>query len=367
MKQQFLDKIIVKTLKSLDRDTFSNKDKVFLFKELAYLLKWGVGVVEAIDIIQGSSDNFAVKEIAKNIKLFLHKGKTLSYAMNRLPNYFDEWDYSIIKAGEESGNLAFVLKSLADEYSYLGETKNKYIGALMYPIILIILAVVSVFALFMFVLPGIFSIADSFTGINLPWTTLFLRDVSDFLLLYWKQILITIAGVIFVWSIFFSSNAGKQTWYRVVMWLPLIGRMSKYFYLVKFCRYTKVMLNAGMSYVQTFTLLRDVLHIWAYQKMIEDILEWIQKWESIYSVLKYQSDLIPVNVATLIKVWEETANLDASLGNVLHMYQEELDAQINRLAKVMEPIMLVIIWWVVVFVALAVFGLIMQIMEWVWI
>ena len=92
----------------------------------------------------------------------MHEGKSLSYALNRLPDYFDQGDYSIVKAGEESGNLPVILQSLAQEYVYSADIKNKYIGALMYPMILIIIAVVAVFALFILVLPGIFSIADSF-------------------------------------------------------------------------------------------------------------------------------------------------------------------------------------------------------------
>ena len=126
----------------------------------------------------------------------------------------------------------------------------------------------------------------------------------------------------------------------------------------------KLMLVSGMSYVETFKILRDVLNIPLYQDMIERILAWLQKWDSIYDALKYENFLIPSNVAVLIKVWEDTANLENSVTNVLDMYQEELNVTINRLAKVIEPIMLVFIGLIVAVIAAGVFWLILQIMEW---
>ena len=120
-----------------------------------------------------------------------------------------------------------------------------------------------------------------------------------------------------------------------------------------------------MNYIETFKTLRDVLWIPAYQEMIERILWWLQKWNTIYDSLKDEKQLIPTNVSVLIKVWEETANLDWALYNVLNMYQEELNTTINSLSKVLEPIILVVIWAIVLLVASWVFGLILQIMEWI--
>jgi type II secretory pathway component PulF len=161
-KEQAVDKLIISTLQSLDKGNFGSKDKILFFKELAYMLHGGIAITEAMRIISSTSQNYAIKEIASTIFGFMHEGKSLSYALNRLPDYFDQGDYSIVKAGEESGNLPAILQSLAQEYVYSADIKNKYIGALMYPMILIIIAIVAVFGLFTLVLPNIFSIADSF-------------------------------------------------------------------------------------------------------------------------------------------------------------------------------------------------------------
>lgn len=358
-----IDGMIVSTLQSMDRGSFWTKDKILFFKEVAYLLTGWVSLVEAMNIIGKSSDNYALKEISRNILAFLRRGKSFSYALNRLPDYFDQWDYTIVKAGEMSGNLPMILQSLASEYVYVKDIKNKYVGALMYPAILIVVSIVAVFALFLLVLPSIFSIADSFQNLQLPWITRALNDTSVFFQTQWKLMLGVVAGLSLVGWVFFSTEAGKKTWFSILLGIPLIGKMTKYFYLVKFCRYTKLMMSAWMNYIQTFSLLRDILGIAAYQHMIERVITWLGKWETIYDTLQYETNLIPSDVSVMIKVGEETANLSNSLENVLKMYEEDLNTLIMRSSKIIEPIMLIFVGWIVVVIALGIFGLILQIME----
>jgi len=165
-----------------------------------------------------------------------------------------------------------ILQSLATEYVYVKDMKNKYIGALIYPVILIIVAIVAVLGLFLLVLPNIFSIAASFNNLELPWITQALRDISIFFQTQWKVMLGIVAGLGLIGGIFFSTETGKKTRFSVLLNIPLVGKMTKYFYIVKFCRYTKLMMNAGMNYIQTFTLLRDILGIAAYTTMLERII-----------------------------------------------------------------------------------------------
>ena len=194
-KEQVVDKFIISTLQSLDKGRFGSKDKILFFKELSYFLHGGVAITEAMSVIGTTSQNYAIREIASTIYGFMHEGKSLSYALNRLPDYFDQGDYSIVKAGEESGNLASILQSLAQEYVYTADIKNKYIGALSYPVILIVIAVIAVFVLFLLVLPNIFSIADSFPGLQLPWITSALQATSLFFKHQWTILLTSIVAI----------------------------------------------------------------------------------------------------------------------------------------------------------------------------
>ncbi len=358
-----IDTWIATVMQAIDKSRFGVRQKIFFFKELHYLLSGGVSIIDALDVIARSSDDYALKDIAYTMKSYIKSGKNLSYAMNRLPDYFDESDYNIVKIGEKSGDLPDVLAALSQEYDYLSAVKNKYISALLYPIMLIVISIAAILSLFLLVLPNIFSIADQFNATQLPWTTTVLRDMSLFLQYNRQNILWIVAIVIVLWGIYFSTEQWRKMMFARVIAIPLFGKMTKYYYMIKRCRYMRLMLRAGLSYVDTFKLLRNVLAIPAYDDMIETTIIALQKWEPLHKTILAQDHIIPTNVWVLIKVGEETAQLPQALQNILDMYDSELDQMITRLAKVIEPVMLIIVWGIVVMIALWVFGLILQIMD----
>jgi len=241
-KRHSIDKTIVEVLQSRDRAKFWNSDKIFFFKELWYMLKWWVWLIQAIKTIRQWSTDFALKEIADCINKNLTMWHSLSYSLNRLPDYFDEWDVNIIKAWEKSWSLVVVLESLAQEYEYMADIKNKYVWALVYPIILIVIAVVAVIALFGFVLPPVFDIAAWFSTSELPTMTRLLKWFSDFLVNGWKFILAVFAAAALGIWIYLSTEKWKKSRFRFLLSVPLIWNMTKYYYLVKRCRYMRLML-----------------------------------------------------------------------------------------------------------------------------
>lgn len=365
-QNDFFDKIIINVLQSSDKKNFSQKEKTIFFKELSYLLKWWVSLNESTIILQTSTDNFALKDMVTTIQHYINKGMPLSFALSRLPDFFDEWDIAVIKTWEASGKLPIVLEQLASEYEYTSDIKNKYIGAMLYPIILLLVSIVAVISLFVLVLPSILSIADGFQNLELPWATQMLRNISTFLETNRKWILRTTAWLTGILWLFFSTDKWKKIWFNFLLQIPLIGKMTQYYYVVKFCRYMKLMNSSWMNYIQTFQLLKDILWVPAYQEMLDNIISSLKEWKDIYSSIKHETTLIPSDVAIMIKVWEQTASLEQSLKNILTMYESELNVSINRLSKVIEPIMLIWIGWVVVVIAYAVFWIILQIMAGVW-
>ena len=364
-KRNFIDKIVEYFLDSADKTTFSGKDKILFYKELVYMMKWWVSLMETMKTIYETSDNAAVRRVAKDISAYLDNGKELSYAISRLPEYFDEWDASIIKTWEASWNLPNVLQSLAEEYAYLSEIKQKYIGAMIYPVSLIIISIIAVIYLFGFVLPGIFdTLSNSVT--EMPAITMVLKNFSDFIVNYRKYI--AIFGLLWILLIitYSATETGKKQMYKILIKLPIIGNMSKSYYLIKWARYMKLMVWSGMDYVDTFRLLRDVLRIPLYQSMIEQVLADINLGKSLYEPISQHTDIVPANVSALLKVWEETANLENAMQNVIDIYQEELDNSIKNFSKAIEPFILIFVWWIVLLIALGVFSLIFAVMESAW-
>ena len=142
----------------------------------------------------------------------------------------------------------------------------------MYPIMLLFIAIVSVICLFVFVLPGIFSIADSFQGVDVPMMTSIMRAFSLFLVNHWVLLLWIFVAIALILSVFFSTEKGKKSGFSFLLTIPLLGKMTKYYYIVKFCRYMKLMLSSGMNYVDTFRLLKEIISVPAYQNMIDRVL-----------------------------------------------------------------------------------------------
>lgn len=362
-----IDKYIIGTLQYFDKSNFWNNNKIFFFKELSSMIKWWLWLIESLNLIKESSNNYALREISSGIVEFLYQWKTLSYSFKRFPEHFTDWDVNIIMSWEKTGNLWLVLEHLANEYTYIKEIKQKYQWALTYPAILIIISLVTVVAMFAFILPNIFQIVTSFPNVEIPMTTLILQGISDFVINNWKSLLIIMGLFFIILALYFSTEKWKKRGFDMLLSFPLIWQMTQYYYLIKFCRYMKLMLISGMDYVSIFHILRDIMRIPNYQDLINKILWGIQKWETIYENIKSGQNILPPNATVLIKVGEESASLWESLDNILSIYEWELNTKINGIAKVIEPIMLVFIWIIVVFVAIWVFWLILQIMEWVWI
>ena len=361
-RRSFVDNIIEYFLDSTDKTRFWWKDKILFYKELVYMMKGWVSLMETMKTIQKTSDNAAVKRVAKEISEYLDNGKELSYAISRLPEYFDEWDAAIIKTWEVSWNLPDVLQSLAEEYAYLSDIRQKYIWAMTYPAGLIVISIAAVIYLFGFVLPGIFDTLSS-SVVEMPTITAILKKFSDFIVLYWKEVIVFLILWILLLITYSATDKGQKKMYKFMLNFPIVWNMTRSYYLIKWARYMKLMISSGMDYVDTFRLLRDVLKIPLYQSMIEQVLADISLWKSLYEPISEHSDIIPSNVAVLMKVWEETANLENAMQNVIDIHQEELDNSIKNFSKAIEPFILIFVWWIVLMIALWVFSLIFAVMD----
>lgn len=359
------EKSIRSYLEAREKAGFGTKDKIFLFRELSYLLKGGVSLLEAANTIAQRWDNEPQRYIGRQIAQMLKEWRQLSYALSRLSDYFDASDVNIVKSGESSGNLVKVLDSLSREYYFLRTLRGKYISALTYPVLLFIISIIAVFVLFINILPGIFSIAEQFPGIEMPAITRAMIAISGFMRDNVAMILIVLGIVCFALSIVFSSESGKKWWFAQLLKMPLIGKMTKYYYLIKFFRYMKIMQYAGMSYMTTFFMLREIMRIGIYEELLGAMIAQVRRGESMHEVFRKFVDIIPANAALLVKVGEETANLPESLGNIIEIYEEDLNNMLNNLSKIVEPVMIIFVGAIVVLIAFSVFGIITTILGWV--
>lgn len=356
------DKAISKYIENKEKSWFGMKQKLLFFKELGYLLWWWVGISTAINVIARDWDTASQRYIAQQIATYINEWKSLTNALTKLPDYFSTSDVAIIKAGESSGNLVTVLRDLAYEYSFLYWLKGKFVSAITYPVVLLVVAVIWVILLFTTILPSIFSIAYQFPGVELPLATRIMMWLTDFFTDNIASIIIAIWLLLFFFSIVLSTHWGQTTLFRFALTIPGFGVMIRNYFLVKMMRYLKLLQLSGMNYVESLTLLHDIMWFWEYQEMIRSMLGQVQRGEQMYKGTLYYPHLIPANAVTLLKVWEETAQLPATIQNVVDIYEEDLLTSINSISKIIEPVLVVFIWVIIAVIALSVFGIITTIL-----
>lgn len=357
-----LESLILKFLNSRDVSNFSVKDKIFLFKELAYLLDGGVSVVLAIQTIGNTSPNFAVKQVSSKLYDSLKAWESLSRGMMRHPQYFDDSDINIIRSWEGSGEVVTVLKFLSEEYEFLSTIKGKYTSAMIYPVILLSLSFVAVFFLFLYVLPEIFDLVKDF-DVVIPRYTKAIMFTTNF-------ITGNITGII-VWFILFAIFAvlflfteyGQRKWYEFVLDAPGFGKMVRYYHMIRFFRYMRLLLQSGMNYVEVLQFMKTIISVPQYQDMINDVLAWVKKWETMYQNMSFHTNIIPADSLLLLKVGETTANLPASLNNIVSLYQQDLEKGLNDLGKIIEPILIVFVWFIIMLIVVSVFGMIWSVLD----
>lgn len=360
-----VDKYIDKFLRERELGYFSIKEKVFLYRELAYLIEGWVAIADAVLVVKWWTDKWSIKKICEVMYDALNEWETLSHSMTQLPNYFNDGDVNIVKSGEESGEMTKVLKYLAEEYEFLNKIRSKYIGAMIYPTLLFSVAILAVFLLFTQILPGIFEMIESFPGVKIPALTQVLINISSTMSENTGSIIIWAFIIWLLYFIVFSSEEWQRFKDNYIFHMPLVGKLTQYYSLIKFMRYMRLLMDAGMNFLEVFIFLRDIMGNLSYKTMIDDIIAGINKGETIWSVFENYTDLMSRDVVALLKVGEETASFESALSNAIAMYEDEFDKMLDWLSKVIEPILIVFIGWIIAMVAMSVFWVMWSLLDWV--
>ena len=343
--------------------SFSLKDKIFFLKELSYLLNWWVSIPVALETIKNNTEKQSVKYVCDEIYKLIKRWETFSRSLTALDEYFSEWDAKIIASGEAIWELPKVLKQLADEYENLYLIKMKYITAMIYPVILLFIIVLALVVIFKFILPGFLSIISSFPGASLPESTKLLVKINNFLNNYWWTfVTFLIIWLVILW-LFLSTDEGQKVLSKLLLKIPIIWNIFRLYYVVYFLRYFSLLIYSGLPITKVFLYLKSVMKNPDYKQMCDEILENLNKWESFIPVMKRYTHILPSDVVVLLKVGEETANLQQAAKNAILLYEEEFNKIVDNLSKVIEPILIVFVGGVVGFVAISIFSVIISVLN----
>lgn len=327
-------------------------EKIMFARNLSGMLSAGLSLYRALEVLRKQSKNNTFNQALDILLADVSSGGTLSSGMQKLPKIFSSLFVSMIRAGEESGNLPTTLKEISINLEKTYVLNKKIKGALVYPAIILIAIVVIAIFMLIFVVP---TLTKTFTELNveLPMSTQVVIFISDLFSQHTAALAIIILGLI-VGGYFLSKLSFiKNSFDYLIVRLPVIGVIVKEVNSARTARTLSSLLAAGVDITRALSITKEVLQNIYYKKVIDQTIESVQKGIPISKALKEHLDLYPVMVGEMVEVGEETGKLMTMLGDIATFYEDEVDAKTKNLSTIIEPMLMIVIGAAVGFFAVS--------------
>ncbi|MBL8957638.1 MAG: type II secretion system inner membrane protein GspF [Myxococcaceae bacterium] len=345
-------------LKRFTRGSINTDDIAIMTRQLATLLGAGVALVEALSALVDQVDKERLKVLLSDVKSRVNEGSGLADAMTQHEKVFGKLYINMVRAGEHSGALDAVLTRLAEFTESQARLKQKVIGTMMYPLVMVVIGGGIMILLLTVVVPKVTKIfADMKT--TLPWTTRLLIASSNFMADWWFVVVPALVLTIVFFLRWTSSEKGKPVWDRIVLRLPLAGGLVRMLAVARFTRTLATLLKSGVPIITAMDIVRNVVTNDVLAGVIEKARDSIREGESIAAPLKRSGEFPPL-VYHMVAIGEKSGQLEDMLVNVADSYESQVNVRIGALTSLLEPIMIVIMACGVGFVA---FSILMPIMQ----
>ncbi len=331
----------------------SVQEKILFVKNLAVMTKAGMPILDSLRLLQKQTKSRSMKKILEQISGDIANGQFLSTSMERYVNIFGDFTVNIIRVGEASGILYENLNYLAEELKKKQELKRKILGALIYPIIVVIATLSITGFLTIYIFPKILPIFKSL-NVNLPITTKILIAVSDFLIVYGVHVIIGIVTAIILGWLILKISTIKFLTHRLVTYLPLFGNISQSYNMANFCRTLGLLLKSDIKVVEALSITANTLTNQVYKKELKAISLEIAGGEEISKHLGKKSHLFPPMLSQLIAIGETTGNLSDTLLYLSEFYENKVDEVTKNLSTILEPVLMIVMGAIVGFIALSI-------------
>jgi general secretion pathway protein F len=340
-KQGFKQRI---TLKS------SKNDLLTFTTELNVLLSAGLPLDRSLNVVAETSESKGMKEVVNAVLRSIREGSSFSEALTKHPRIFPKLYINMVKAGEAGGVLAPVLEKLNEFLESTRELKDNVISAMIYPVILTLTGGFSIIILLTFVLPK-FSTIFSTVGGSLPVTTQILLAVSGFFRLYWWVGLLLTVGVSVGLVRYVRSEAGRYKW--DVMRLRLMEDIIKKLETARFCRTLGTLLTSGVSVLAALNNSKDVIGNQAIAAKVEAAAKGVKEGKGVAGPLG-EAGVFPPLAISMMKVGEETGQLDTMLLKVANAYERSLRQGVKRFMSILEPAIILGMGLVIGFIVISI-------------
>lgn len=322
--------------------TISAKDIAFFSRQLATMMKSGVPIVASLEIIAGGQKNPKFKDLVNSLRADIEGGSSIYEALSKHPVQFDELYRNLVKAGESAGVLDTVLDTIATYKENIESLKGKIKKALFYPAMVVAAALLVSAILLIFVVPQFEEVFKGF-GADLPAFTKFIVGISRFMVGWWWMILLVTAGTI-VAFIFLKKRSLAFSHFldRMILRMPVIGKIMHEAALARFARTLAVTFAAGVPLVEALESVAGATGNTVYENAVKRVRDDVSVGYPVNMAMK-QTGLFPHMVIQMTAIGEEAGALDAMLYKVAEFYEQEVNNAVDALASLIEPIIVVIL------------------------
>jgi len=340
-------------ISSFSIETGPSKKEILNFtNQLAVMIRAGINLPEALDLISSQTKKVKFKVKLVDLKNQIEGGMSFSQALSRHPDIFSSLYINMIAAAEISGAMSSMLEQLASYLDQEAQTRSQVIGAMVYPMIIAGMAVTTVIFLLVFVLPRFLTV---FAGNEhlLPAPTKIIMAASGGLRHYWFIIFPAIGIACWAMWYFTRTGIGKLWWDKTKLRIPLLNTLCRSLYITRSLHTMGVLTNAGVPILDTIAITAQISGNMLYKNMWLGVHEAVREGKKIaISLASYE--LLPASVVQMVRSGEETGSLSSVLKDVAEFYARELQTVIKVVTSMIEPIMIILMGLLVGFIAMSI-------------
>lgn len=349
----------IEALLSQKRRHFSFDDLIYFTKELADLLASGIPLERALKIVSDASDNETVKEVTTAVRNGIQGGQNLSEALQEYPEVFSPLYINMVRVGEMGGVLPEVLRKLEDFLVRSREVKKFIITSSIYPSILVLVGIVSVFILVTFVVP---KFGQIFEDLNqpMPFMTLMIVKASVFLQRFWWVFLVVTGALLVFLRLKLRTPEGRRLFDTLILKAPIAGSMVRFIEFGRMARTLGTLIESGIPILKGISLSKEVVGNSVLRAALDSIYKGVRQGKSM-SLLMRKDPVFPSLMVHMVAVGEETGALGEMLLKVADDFDEKIQSRTKMLLSLIEPITIVfmgvIIGGIILSMLLAIFGI----------
>ena len=341
----------------LGQNKVKSDDLVMFTRQLSAMVGAGVPLLRALTSLEQHSDSKPLKKILGTIIADVQAGAPLADSLAKYPNTFSDVYVNMVRAGEAAGILDEILRRLAMQQEKNATIRKKVKSAMTYPMVLVVITVIAFFGLMLFVIPQIGKLLKDLGGpdAELPVLTQIMLGISGFLASYWYILLPAMIGGVILLLRYLKTPSGKAQLHHIVLKIPGIKGIVTKVAVARFARTFSALMGAGVAVLEALDVTSRAVGNVVYEKELKNAAEKVKNGATLSSVIE-KSPLFPAIVPQMLSVGEETGQTDTVLVKVADFYEEEVDAAIDGLSSIIEPVMIVVMGGMVGLIAASVMG-----------